>query len=176
MASESPMKNRIRQCALGGILATGMASASVPPGAAQFSCADFGMQPDSNWSFADFCYSYELAINPFSGDSLSVGHAAIITGVEFTPTTSAIGSYYLGIAQSTSGGSRFNPQIFFRGSDQRSLEMNGNAPILVINRGNTFQVFNSSTSPGEARVRVHGFIVDDLTVNPEEFLFSNGFE
>ncbi len=136
--------------------------ADIPTDSHPFSCYEFGLPDDSTWTFPDQCFSWTLGADPFSGGLLN-DHKAVITDLDFTPTTSAVGGYYYGAAQSTTGGSNFNPQIFMRGNDDRSVSTNQTAPILVITEGNTIRFFNSTTSAGSMRARLYGYIVSDDT-------------
>jgi hypothetical protein len=145
--------------------AASAAPEDLPPNSEQFICYEFGLPSNSIWTFPDDCFSYALGTDPFES-GVPAGKLAIITDFQATPTTSSAGSYYYGIRQSTTGGSGFNPQIFGRSSDSTSYQLHNTSPILIINSGNTLQFFNSSSSPGEARILAFGFIVDDVTYTP----------
>jgi len=146
----------------------------VPNDGIPFTCYEFGLSDNSTWTFFDQCFSFQLNLDPFNGGLLD-GKYAIVTDVSFTPTTETDGSFYVGVAQSTTSGNNFNPQIFLRGKDSRSLAINQTAPVLIISEGMTLRAFNSSTSPGSVRVYVQGYLVDDPTVN-SDLIFKNDFE
>lgn len=148
----------------------------LPPNSIPFTCYEFGLPDNNTWTFLDQCFSFQLNIDPFAG-GLMEGMYAIVTDVIVTPTSSVAGSYYTGVAQSTVGGNNYNPQIFLRISDERSLTLNQTAPLLVINSGNTMRTYNSSTSPGSVRIMVQGYLTDNLTVNPKSnLMFEDSFE
>ena len=146
----------------------------VPLDGIPFTCYEFGLPDNNTWTFFDQCYSFQLNIDPFSGGLLA-GKFAVVTDVTFSPTTITDGSFYVGVAQSTTQGNNSNPQIYMRGKDSRSLTTNQTAPVLIINSGNTMRAFNSSTSPGSVRVFVQGYLVDDPTVI-SDLIFKNSFE
>ncbi len=158
------------------LCSTGVRSQVIAPNNGhQFYCTEYGLPDNSTWTLFDQCYSYALEYDPFQLDSLASGKYAVITDVVVTPTTSTIGSYYVGVAQSSSAGNNFNPQVFLRGSDNQSLRLNQTGPLLVVSEGNTLRAFNSSSSPGSVRVVVTGYITDDLTVITD-VIFEDGFD
>ena len=136
----------------------------VPENADQFVCYEFGLPDDGAWTSPDACYSYALGIDPFAGE-IPEGRIAYLTDIIVTPTSSAAGSYFVGVRESTQGGSGFNPQLFFRGTEEGSITVNNTAPLLTITGARMFQFFNATSSPGTVRFVAHGYIVDLPTDN-----------
>lgn len=131
----------------------------VPEDAEQFTCYEFGLPADNTWAFPDQCYSFSLGLDPFAG-GLATGKVAYITDFISTPTSTEVGSYYIGVAQSTTVGNNFNPQLFFRGAASETFNIHNTAPLLTITAGNTIRFYNSATSPGSTRIMVQGYIAD----------------
>lgn len=134
--------------------------ADVPTDNHPFTCYEFGLPDNNTWTFPDQCFSFTLGVDPFSGGLMN-NHRAVITDFDFAPTTVTSGSYYYGVAQSTTGGNNSNPQVYMRGSAEKTMNTNQGSPLLIISPGNTIRFFNSSTSPGSIRLRVNGYIVSD---------------
>ena len=160
-------------CAIGLVLvalgdappAAAAESGNLPANAQQFTCYHFGLAADNSYVEPDQCFSYGLGADPFSA-GLGSGLSAIVTDFQMTPTTDSTGSYYVTVAQATTGGSQFNPLVYYRQGNESTLAVSTTSPILVIDEGNVINFRNDASSPGAARFYVQGFIVDDLTFSP----------
>jgi len=134
----------------------------LPDGIQAVQYFEFGLPNNNTWTFAD---QGLIQDTDFSAQlTIPAGKFFVVDKVIVTPTTNTAGSYYVGIRQSNEAGNGFNPQVFFRMSGPENAEATANrTPLLVIRAGNRFQLFNSTTSPGNVRFQVYGFYVDEVS-------------
>ena len=143
-----------------------MTSANLGANAEYVQVYEFGAAANSTWDFPSGSAVYTNT-GGASGSAIPVPSNRVLVIDQICVTATSPGStvyFYAGVRKSTAGGGGFNPQVFISGSsaDGNSCLQGNKAPLMVINAGNTIQVWNSSSSSGTVRIIITGFLLDSL--------------
>ncbi len=142
-----------------------LTSANLGANATYVQIYEFGAPANSIWDFPSSSSAYSNSgVSTGSAIPVPANKVLVIDQICVTSTSTSSVNIYAGVRKATTGGSGFNPQIFISGSssDGNTCLQGNKSPILVVNAGNTIQVWNSSGSGSTVRIYIVGYLLDSL--------------